>query len=125
MTINYLIVDKLVANLYKANNNGSDAHKNILEHEAIMKFVVCLPGNNVGKKSCNIISRIVKKICNIQENKVLLQEIIKDGVDLDAEENEIMENVLLQIEKELSQKMTINEFINKVSNYKNFKPEYN
>jgi uncharacterized transporter YbjL len=125
MTINYLIVDKLVANLYKANNNGSDAHKNVLEHEAIMKFGVCLPGINVGKKSCNIFSRIVKKICNIQENEVLLQEIIKDGVDLDAEENEIIENVLLQIEKELSQKMTINEFINKVSNYKNFKPEYN
>jgi hypothetical protein len=125
MIIKYLVLDKLTAKLYKANNNGCKQQKDVLEHEA-SKVLLAIWPVRLSENSYNIFSRIVKKICRLSENQTLFREIVQnDGDILDDENNEIIDNILLDVEKKMTEKMTINDVINKVTNFKNFKPEYN
>jgi uncharacterized protein (UPF0297 family) len=125
MIIKYLVLGKLTAKLYKANNNGCKQAKEILEHEA-HKILMVNVYITLSERSYNTLSRIIKKMLCLTENETLFREIVQnDNNVLDDEGNEIVDNILLETEKEVNNKMTIEEIMSKVSNYKNFKPEYN
>jgi hypothetical protein len=115
--IQFLKIEKSIAQMNMKN-------KDVLEQNALdMKIFVI--NAYISDTSYATISNIVRKIMRVKKHETLLKKFIQKAPMCVAEQIEVIDNILIEVEKEITEEMNMSDVMEKLTNNKNFNPSLN